>query len=381
MAKEKEKSKSKKDKKPKSGAGKNINLANAYRPRKISEVVGQEQATAALEGVFNRKTYPSALMLSGHYGCGKTTLAYIFANQINCDKNNICGKCFSCGFGSKHPDIVYHDCGTDGKIDTIRGLIAASRVSPVTKKRIIILDEVHTLRDQSEKALLVETENPSPNSIWILATTNPEKVNRALVSRCLHLHIKPIEKSVITARLVAVAEAEGIKVSKDVKKALGEIAGMSNGSMREALSKLEKFVLVLASGKKLDPENMSSFIDDVEADMEESAARLLLAICKKNVQDAVLTIRVANNARALINKTRWLVDYMIGAKTKTAKFRPYSGKLFEEAAAKEKVKAGMMALVLVQNLLSEIEVKLNSITLDETVLFYSSVGVFISELE
>lgn len=375
MAKEKDKVKKKAGKGVKTR--KDDNLANVYRPQKMSEVVGQDQAVAMLEGMFKRGKFSSAIMLSGHYGSGKTTLAKIFGRQINCEKGTVCGKCFSCGFGDKHPDIVYHDCGQDGKIDTIRSLIGASKISPVTKKRIIILDEVHTLRDASEKALLVETENPSQNAIWILCTTNREKVNRMLVSRCLVVDIKPIEKDVMVPRLVQIAEAEGAKITKEVKKAFGEIAGMSNGSLREAISKLEKFLLILASGKKFDPENSAIFLGDVEVDLEESAAKLLAAIVQKSVQDAVLTIRVTNNARGLIIKTRWLIDYLIGAKTKTAKWRPHAGKLYEDM----KIKTSMLGLVLVQNLLSEIEVKLNSMTLDETVVFYSSVGAFIAELE
>jgi len=91
----------------------------------------------------------------------------------------------------------------------------------------------------------------------------------------------------------------------------------------------------------------------------------------------VVCIRSAGSARALINKTRWLIDYRIGVITKTDKFRPYSGKIFDELKVKNKI----LALVLIQNLLAEIEVKLNSITIDENVLFYSNVGAFIAEYE
>lgn len=352
-------------------------LANKYRPRKLKQVVGQKQAVAAIEGMFVRKNFPSTMMLSGHYGCGKTSLAYIFGRMVNCEKQTLCGKCLSCKFGKSHPDIIYHDCGTKGKIDEIRGLIQASRNSPMTRKRIIIADEFHMLRDQSEKALLVETENPGPNTIWILCTTNPEKVSKTLTSRGIHLHIKPIEADVIVEKLVEISEAEGVTLKKSGKKALETIAQSSDGSMRQAIAKLDMLLNILASGKKFNAEDAATFIDDVEADLDESSAGFLAAVLARDVRAAVLAIRVTNNARGLLNRTRWLVDYLIADATKTAKWAPNSAKIFQ----KMKVKTKFELLVVIQHLLCEIEVKFNSITIDENVLFYSSVGAFIAEYE
>lgn len=353
-----------------------LQLANEYRPRKLKDVVGQDHVVAALQGAFERKKFPSSMLFSGHYGCGKTTLAMITARQINCEKLSLCGKCFSCQF-AKHPDIIYHDAGQHGKIDEIRALVAAANNAPATRKRIIIIDEAHTLRDASEKALLVATENPPPHTIYMLCSTNPEKINKMLVSRCLHLTVRPIELTVLVDRMAFVAEAEGVKLKKEAKKALVTIAESSNGSMREALSKLDIFLSVIASGKKYDAANMSTFIADVDADLDEVSAHFLAAVLERDMNKAIVCIRGAGSVRSLISKTRWLIDYRIGVKTKTSKFRPYNGKLFEDL----KVKDNLLRLVLIQNLLAEIEVKLNSITIDENVLFYSNVGAFIAEFE
>lgn len=352
-------------------------LANKYRPRKLKDVVGQPQAVAAIEGMFARKNFPQAMMFSGHYGCGKTSLAYIVGRMINCEKHTVCGKCLSCKFGKTHPDIIYHDCGTKSKIDDIRALISASQNSPMTRKRIIIVDEFHLLRDQPEKALLVETENPATNTIWILCTSNPEKVSKTLTSRNGHLHIKPIAADVISAKLLEIAEKEGVTIKKSGKQAVETIAQSSDGSMRQAIAKLDMLLNILASGKKFDAEDAATFIDDVEADLDESAAKFLAGIVSLSVKDAVLAIRVTNNARGLLNRTRWLVDYLIADATRTAKWAPNSAKIFQ----KMKVKAKFELLVVVQHLLCEIEVKFNSVTIDENVLFYSSVGAFISEYE
>lgn len=353
-----------------------IQLANQYRPKKLDDVVGQDASVATLEGMFKRGKFPGALMFAGHYGSGKTTLAQITARQINCEKLGLCGKCMSCKF-EKHPDIVYHDAAVNGKIDDIRALISAAANAPATRKRVMIVDEVHTLRDASEKALLVATENPPSNTIWILCTTNPEKMNKMLVSRCTSFNIKPLSLEVLVDRMKFIADAEGVTLKKDAKKALLSIAETSNGSMREAISKLDIFLSILASGKKFDADNISTFMGDVDADIEETAAHFLAAILEKDMAKAIVCIRNVGNARTLINKTRWLIDYRIGVFTKTSKFRPYSGKIFDDL----KIKHKLLGVVLVQNLLAEIEVKLNTITMDENVLFYSNVGAFISEHE
>lgn len=115
-------------------------LANKYRPTKLDEVYGQDIAVSALKGSF-KKGIPSAILISGLYGSGKTSLANIYARMLNCATHNMCGKCMSCKFKKSHPDIVNHDCAVGGKIDEIRNVVNASRVAPSTRKRVIIMDE------------------------------------------------------------------------------------------------------------------------------------------------------------------------------------------------------------------------------------------------
>ena len=237
--------------------------------------------------------------------------------------------------------------------------------------------QFYLLRDQPEKALLVETENPSPNTIWILCTSDPHKVSKTLTSRNGHIHIKPIDPDVIAAKLLEISEAEGVTIKKSGKKALDTIAQSSDGSMRQAIAKLDMLLNILASGKKFDAEDAATFIDDVEADLDESAAKFVAAVLTRDMKAAVLAIRVTNNARGLLNRSRWLVDYLIANATGTAKWAPNSAKILQ----KMKVKAKFELLVVLQHLLCEVEVKFNSITIDENVLFYSSVGAFLLEYE
>lgn len=374
----------KKVKKVKKSSGEKLTLetsqlANQYRPHKLEEVVGQDHALTAIEGMFKRQKVPAALMFSGHYGTGKTTFALIFARQVNCERLNLCGKCFSCQF-KKHPDVSYYDCAVDGSIASIRNLIAAANNAPATRKRVFVLDEVHALRGPSEKALLTATENPAPNTIWILCTTNPEAVHKTLVSRCTHFRLKQIDIPTLVDRMKVIAEAEGHKIKKDAVKALTTIAESSNGSLREAVSKLDIFLSILSTGKKYNPDDLSSFVD-IEADLDETSAHFLAAVFQRDYVKMVQSAKVCGGVRGLLNKTRWLIEYRIGIHTGMNNYAPYNGKLFDALAKQHKIKTGIKGLIQLQNLLCEIELKLNTATLDETVVFYSSVGAFLSENE
>lgn len=356
--------------------GSSENLTTTYRPKTLEEVYGQKQSVATLLGTIKRGKIPSTMLFSGHYGCGKTSMAMIYARMANCATHNLCGKCFSCGF-DRHPDIVYHDCGTDGKIDDIRALISKSRASPSTQKRFIIVDEVHLLRDQPEKALLVESENPAPNTVWVFCTTNVEKLAKTLVSRCLHLVVRAIEPEVLVERMIEVAELEGVKVKKSAKKAFLTIAQSSNGSMREALAKLDGFLSVMASGDEYDPEVLSSFMSTEDSAVEAVAAHVVAGILDLNMKYTITAIRKSSaNPRAIMSKARWLLDFLIGKETGTAKWGGEAYKVFEGIGVK---KINFTLLVLTQHMLAELEIKLNSVSLDEAVVFYSSIGSFIAE--
>lgn len=356
--------------------GNSENLTTTYRPKTLDDIRGQKQAVSALRGTLARGKIPSTLLFSGHYGCGKTSGAMIYARMVNCAKHNLCGKCFSCKFEGRHPDIIYHDCGTNGKIDDIRALVSSSRASPVTQKRFIIVDEVHLLRDQPEKALLVESENPAPNTVWVFCTTNPEKLAKTLISRCLHLVIRPIEPEIIVERMIEVAELEGVKVKKTAKKAFLTIAQSSNGSMRQAIASLDAFLNVLSSGDEYDPEDLSSFLSTDDADAEKIAAHVVAGILEKSVKYTIGAIRKGGvPPRAIMIKARWLLDYLIGREVGAApKWHPPIVKGFDAIGTK---KVDLTMLVLIQSMFADLEIKLNSVSLDENVMFYSTVGAFI----
>lgn len=355
-------------------------LAVLYRPTKLSEVFGQDSAVAIMEGMFASKKFPSAILLSGHTGCGKTTLAVIFARRINCEKGTGCGKCMSCQFGDRHPDIVYHNAGTDGKIEDIRKLVQASKVAPTTRKRVIIVDESHKLTGASFDALLIPTEAASKNTIWIFCTTNVEKLSNTLVNRCTRINLKPIAHEPLVARLKEIVEAEGLKAlkTKEGRNTLNMIASISNGSMRDAISHLEALSFALASGKKFDTEGaLASFLSEGELDLDQASVDVVAAILDLDLTSAIGTLRKANNPRGLVSKSRWLTDYLIGVRTKTAKFVPYAGRMFK--TSHPDTKTPLAFLVMIQSMLVEAELRMNSCSIDENVILSTAVGNLIIE--
>jgi DNA polymerase III subunit gamma/tau len=333
-----------------------------------------------MEGMFKTKKFPSSLLISGLTGSGKTTLAYIFARRINCEKGTLCGKCLSCQFGEKHPDIVYHNAGTHGKVEDVRKLVQGAGVAPVTRKRVIIVDEAHKLTGASLNALLIPTESAPKNTIWIFCTTEPEKIDGTLSNRCVRLNLKPIAHETIVERLAEICEKEGFAFAKtkDGKNALNMIASISNGSLRDAVAHLEALSFAAASGKSFDSKgSLTQFVVEGSVDLEKASVDMVAAILDVDLASAIAQIRKANNPRGLISKARWLVDFLIGVRTKTVKFTPYSGRLFKQDHPD--TKTPLPFLVMLQSTLVEAELRMNSCAIDENVILSTAVGNLVLE--
>lgn len=355
-------------------------LAVKYRPTTLAEVYGQDNAVAVVEGMLKTGKVPTSILISGHTGCGKTTIAKIIGHTLNCEKKNLCGKCTSCQLGEGNPDVIVHNAGTDGGIDAIRKLVSSSRVSPSFRKRVIVVDEVHRLTGASLEALLLPTEQGAKKTLWILCTTDPEKLKSTLTGRCLKLNLQAVEKEPMLARLKEIVKAEEIKplIGKKGKAILDMICDISNGSVREAISQVERLQLAIASGREFDSEKaLSAILTAGDIDLDNAASALMGAMLEQDLVTAIATIRQANNARGLVSKVRWLNDWLIGVKTKTAKFTPYAGKAFKEQFPK--TKSPLWFLLNVQHMLVETEIRMNSYSIDENILLSSAVGQLINE--
>lgn len=361
-------------------------LAVKYRPRSILGLVGQDQVSKQIKGMVSTGRFPSTMLLSGESGTGKTTTARIIARTVNCnnlDKSTLepCGTCYPCKLGDNSPDYLEVNIADTRGIDDIRGLIQSSRAMPtVGNNRVIILDEVHQLLSAGANCLLKTFEESPPKTLWILATTNPEKLLGTIVGRCTKLTLSPIAPTQIKKQLYFIAKQEkcDLKSLDGHEDLINTIIDLSNGRMRDAISLLESAIYSMKSSKKIDANTvLKSFLTTGDADLEQAASTLLVAILESDLPSIIKIIRSCGSIRGLITKLRWLIQHLLDNAVGLAKYTPYSAKLFSKQAKAAKLKIQLGDLLQLQYQLIEVEVKLNSISMDESVMLLSQLGHYI----
>lgn len=212
--------------------------ALAYRPQRFSEVVSQEFATKTLKNAILSGKSAHSYLFSGPRGTGKTTIARIFAKALNCsDPQNgePCNKCENCIeiTNGSHPDVFELDAASNRGIDDVRAIQDAAKYYPVKAKfKFFIVDEVHMLTIQAFNALLKTLEEPPPYLIFILATTNPEKVPATILSRCQKFGLHRLKIEEISNQIRKIADAENISIDLD---SLFLISKLGDGALRDAL--------------------------------------------------------------------------------------------------------------------------------------------------
>ena len=364
-------------------------LAVKYRPRKLTDLIGQDHIATQVLGMFKSKKMPASLLLHGPTGLGKTTVARMVARMVNCtgerDQETFapCGECQSC-LMADHPDVLELNAAEARGIDDVRNLIQQSRNMPTMgNKRIFILDEVHQFTPQAQQSLLKPLEEPPANTLWIICTMSPDKILPAIAKRCMSLQVKPVDSVLISKRLARIAKREGVDFSQieGGDKILKTVADFSNGGVRASIQLLESVLYAFKSDPNIDPNTvLTKFLSGGEADFDKAAAHVLLSILTSNLKGFVKAVP-ADNVRNVINKLRWLLDYLINNSVGQAKFVPYSGRFF--AAEVKKIEAGvklpLATLLSVQNVLLDIEARLNSQSCDERVVFMAMLGNFIVE--
>lgn len=217
-------------------------LYRTYRPAKFSQVVGQEYIIKTLVNAIRNKKIAHAYLFAGPRGTGKTTVAKLFAKAINCENFNgeSCDNCPSCRayLEGNHPDIIELDAASNNGVDDVREIIEQVPYAPLLGKyKVYIIDEVHMLSTSAFNALLKTLEEPPAHVIFILATTDPQKVIPTVLSRCQRYNFSKISSYEIRKRLLNVLDAEEIPSEE---KAAEELSRMAEGGMRDALSLLEQ---------------------------------------------------------------------------------------------------------------------------------------------
>ncbi|MBA3751178.1 DNA polymerase III subunit gamma/tau [Candidatus Dependentiae bacterium] len=270
-----------------------MNLARKWRSRHFDEVVGQSLVVRLVKNSLFRNAIFPAYLLSGTRGCGKTSIARIFAAALNCHalkefqkspqgQQFPCLECTSCLAmqSMNHPDFMEIDAASHTGVDNVRQIVDASSFVPVLGgKKIYLIDEAHMLSKAAFNAFLKVLEEPPSSVVFMLATTDPHKILETVSSRCFNLFFEPVAHDAIVGHLQMICERESISCDRD---ALMLIARESTGSMRDALNLLERLRIAYQSITKSSVVELMGSVDD------DRVCQLLLTIAKGSARDVLL---------------------------------------------------------------------------------------------
>jgi len=272
-------------------------LYRKYRPDDFSSIIGQDYMVSILKNAIKKEKISHAYIFSGPRGTGKTSTAKVFAKAINClnpTENGPCNECENCLHFKENADIIEIDAASNNGVDEIREIINNIKLAPAySKYKVYIIDEVHMLSTSAFNALLLTLEEPPKHVVFILATTNIEAVPITILSRCQRFDFHKINMEDMLKRLEYVVEQENIDIESE---ALEEIAYISDGGMRDALSILDQ----------LSSNNMKITINEVITHFG--------SISKKQINDLFICI-VENDMNTFVEMMQKLrsisVDYKL----------------------------------------------------------------------
>lgn len=281
-------------------------LANRYRPRKLSDVVGQSHVVQTLS---NSITSHHAYLFSGPFGCGKTSCARIIAAQLNCELGGAepCGTCKICQqiFDGECTDVHEINAASTRGIDEIRKLGEYISGRPLMCKwKIVILDECHSLTKDAVESALKMIEEPPDHVMFILCTTDPQKIKATIHSRCIPFRFAKVAWPEILIHLKSIAEKEKIVADEG---ALRVAAKLSKGSMRNSLNNLQQLI-TFAGGKPLTSELAQMALGAVS---ENDFFELVDAVLAKDAQKGIKIVQnIFSQGQDISQVNNGLLDHL-----------------------------------------------------------------------
>jgi DNA polymerase III subunit gamma/tau len=259
-------------------------LARKYRPKKFSELIGQDHVVRALSNALESGRVHHAFLFTGTRGVGKTTIARIFAKCLNCiraeqakqevtaDPCGVCPACTEIDAG-RFVDLIEVDAASRTKVDDTRELLDNVQYAPTRARyKVYLIDEVHMLSSHSFNALLKTLEEPPPHVKFLLATTDPQKLPVTVLSRCLQFNLKRLPVSQIGELMKQILTAESVPFDSG---GIRLIAQAADGSMRDGLSLLDQ--LIAFGGGKVDEDAARAMLGTIARDHIEKLGELLAA--------------------------------------------------------------------------------------------------------
>ncbi len=291
-------------------------LYRAERPEVFEDIIGQKQIVRILKNQIKSGTVSQAYLFAGTHGTGKTSTARILAKALNCMNAEAaagdeaakipCGECANCKAikEGKFVDVIELDAASNNGVDDLRAIIDLVKYPPtIGKYKVFIIDEVHMLSPGAENAFLKTLEEPPEYAIFILATTDPQKVRATIRSRCMELNFKRVSEDELIQGMERICQRKGISITKD---ALATIAGKADGSVRDALSLLEQ--CMAAGDTNIDRSLVLEYIGSAG---EEFYIGLTDAVYSGNISQALTDINDAivdgKDSRILLSD--WLEHY------------------------------------------------------------------------
>lgn len=279
-------------------------LTLRYRPHKLADLIGQDTAVKTVRGMIRSGKIVRKIMISGPFGLGKTTMARLVAMAINCKAPNDgdpCGECEPCKqiIHNVRDGSVHEINGANArKIEDAREMILTSQYAPRGfKYRTFIIDEIHQFTPDAFKSLLKVLEEPPPNTVFIICTTEPGKVPQEVRSRMKSctLTVRPVSPELIAKYLRRVAKLEGTPIGTEPAM---KLAKASRGHVRDALGLLEVFINTMAGGTDGEDIDVDQLLNDLLGDASDGMGiEFMLAVLKGDRIGALVILnKVFNHA-------------------------------------------------------------------------------------